>query len=164
MKTLTRGIGCLLFAAVCVAAQPSQEDAEVRGLMATFLKAFNDLDWPAFRRCWVDNPVLFHPSVAQNPSGRRVDDVPGFESSWKRQFDLMREAAAKRGVNSPPFANIEAKDLRVDFPAATVAVVTFHLGPNGKVLGRRMFVVAKTDGGWKITHLHASNLALEQSN
>ena len=51
--------------------------------------------------------------------------------------------------------------MRVDFPAPTVAVVTFHLGPSStNILSRRMFVVAKTGDGWKITHLHASNLAL----
>lgn len=154
MKTLM----CLLLAG-CLGAQSAQE-TEVRRLMADFLKAFNNLDWPAFRECWIDKPVVFYPSVAPNSTGRRTEDLAGFESAWRRQFDLIHDAAAKRGVTEPPFQNIEPKDVRVDFPAPTVAVVTFHLGPNNSVLGRRMFVVVKTADGWKITHLHASNLTL----
>ena len=132
----------------------------MRSLMADFLKAFHNLDWPAFRKCWVDNPVVFYPSVAPNPTGKRIDDPPGFDTAWRRQFDLMRESATSRGVTEPPFLNIEPKDIRVDFPAPTIAVVTFHLGPTNGALGRRMFVIAKTSGGWRITHLHASNLSL----
>lgn len=128
--------------------------------MADFLKAFNNLDWPAFRKCWVDNPVVFYPSLEPNPAGKRVDDLASFEIAWRRQFDLIRNGAAKRGVTKPPFMNIEPQDLRVDFPAPTVAVVTFHLGSSSNV-SRRMFVVVKTAEGWKITHLHASNLSLE---
>jgi ketosteroid isomerase-like protein len=142
----------------------SAQETEVRGLMADVLKAFNNLDWPAFRKCWTDNPVVFYPSVAPNSTGRRTEDLPGFESAWRRQFDLIREAAAKRGVTESPFQNIEPKDVRIDFPAPTVAVVTFHLGPNNDILGRRMFVVVKTTDGWKITHLHASNLSLAAPN
>jgi ketosteroid isomerase-like protein len=116
MKTrMCRTLICFLWAAAFLAAQQAQE-TEVRSLMADFLKAFHNLDWPAFRKCWVDNPVVF--------------------------------------------LNIEPKDIRVDFPAPTIAVVTFHLGPTNGALGRRMFVIAKTSGGWKITHLHASNLSL----
>lgn len=132
----------------------------MRSLMADFIKAFDNLDWPAFRKCWVDNPVMFAPGVAQNPTGRRIDDLPSFEATWHHQFDLTRNSAATRGVTAPPFQNIEPKDLRVDFPAPAVAVVTFHLSRNDGSIGRRMFVVAKTADGWKITHLHASNLSL----
>lgn len=138
----------------------SPQEAEVRGLMSSFLTAFNNLDWPAFRKCWVENPVLFHPSVAQNPTGKRIDDVAGFESSWHRQFEIMRQGASKRGTTSAPFANIQPKDLRIDFVAPTVAVVTFHLESSATSIGRRMFVVVRTADGWKISHLHASNLAL----
>jgi ketosteroid isomerase-like protein len=152
----------LLGACVVLFAQPAPE-TEVRGLMSSFLTAFNNLDWPAFRKCWVENPVLFHPSVAQNPTGKRIEDAAGFESSWHHQFDLMREGAATRGITSPPFANIQPKDIRVDFVAPTVAVVTFHLESSASSIGRRMFVVVKTADGWKISHLHASNLALTRN-
>jgi ketosteroid isomerase-like protein len=162
MNTLTRRVlASLLWAAGGLFAQQPQE-TEVRSLIADFLKAFNNLDWAAFRKCWVDNPVVFFPSAAANPTGKRIDDLPSFDATWRRQFDLIRENAQRRGVTGPPFQNLAPKDLRIDFPAPTVAVVTFHLGPSqNNSLGRRMFVVAKTPDGWKITHLHASNLSLE---
>jgi len=153
---------CLLCAGTggLVAQQPGQ-DTEVRALMAAFLEAFNNLNWPAFRNCWTDNPVVFMPSAAFTPTGKRIDDPVSFEASWHLVFDTIRQAAQRRGVTGPPFQTLEPKDLRVDFPAPTVAVVTFHLGSGStNVLARRMFVVAKTAKGWRITHLHASNLSL----
>jgi hypothetical protein len=41
---------------------------------------------------------------------------------------------------------------------AEVAVVTFHLEVNPDVVGRRTLVLTRTTDGWKIAHLHASNL------
>ena len=139
-------------------AQPTSE-IQVRLLLGNFLKAFDRLDWPAFRECFVAQPVVFFPSTIQ-PNGKRVDDGPGFDEVWHRQFDSIRQDAATRGVTSAPFMDLKPTNLRIDFPAPTVAVVTFHLGPNNRVLSRRMFVVAQTEAGWKITHLHASNLPL----
>jgi hypothetical protein len=143
----------------CLFAQPSSE-TEVRRVLADFLTAFNNLDWPAFRQCWADQPVVFYPSTVPNPSGKRTENSADFEAAWRRQFDLARNTAAKRGVTKAPFQNIEPRDVRVDFPAPTVAVVTFHLGRGEDSIGRRMFVITRTGSGWKITHLHASNLSL----
>lgn len=148
----------LMFAG-CLAAQ-TVEETQVRQLMADFVMAFENLDWPAFRKCWSDNPVVFFPSAAPNPTGRRTDTPAEFDAVWHRQFDMIRDGVAKQGVAKAPFMHLEPKDLRIDFPSPTVAVVTFHLGPGANGIGRRMFVVTKTPAGWKITHLHASNLAL----
>ena len=152
---------CLLLAG-CLYAQPAPE-AQVRQLMGDFLTAFNNLDWQAFRRCWVANPVVFFPALVE-PTGRPTEDAAAFEDVWHRQFELIRNNAARRGVTKAPFQDIQPKDLRIDFPSPSVAVVTFHLRHNNNVLGRRMFVLAKTEAGWKITHLHASNLSLSPPN
>jgi hypothetical protein len=73
--------------------------------------------------------------------------------------------AGRQGVTKAPFQDIQPKDMRIDFPSPSIAVVTFHLGPaNTNVIGRRMFVLAKTEAGWKITHLHASTLSLSPPN
>jgi len=151
-----------LLLAGCLQAQPTPE-AEVRQLMGNFLASFNNLDWPAFRQCSVDNPVVFFPLPVE-ATGKRTENAAAFEEDWHRQFDLIRESAANRGIMKPPFQQIEPKDLRIDLLAPSVAVVTFYLGPGRNGVGRRMFVVTKTDAGWKITHLHASNLALRPSN
>jgi len=97
--------------------------------MADFVKAFDNLDWPAFRKCWAEHPVVFYPSTAPSSTGKRTDEPAAFEAAWRHQFDLIRDAAAKRGVTEAPFQDIQPKDVRVDFPATDVAVVTFHLGP-----------------------------------
>jgi ketosteroid isomerase-like protein len=157
MRVLT----CLLLTG-CLYAQPTPE-AQVRRLMADFLTALNNLDWQAFRQCWVASPVVFFPALVQ-PTGRQTEDAVEFEDVWHRQFELMRNNAARRGVTKAPFQDSQPKDLRIDFPSPSVAVVTFHLVHNKNVLGRRMFVLAKTEAGWKITHLHASNLSLSPPN
>jgi ketosteroid isomerase-like protein len=154
MKVL---IQLLLAGFLC--AQPNSE-TEVRRVLTDFLTAFNNLDWPAFRQCWADDPVVFYPSTVPSPTGKRSEGTAELEAAWRRQFDLQRDIAAKRGVTKAPFQNIQPQDVRIDFPAPTVAVVTFHLGRSETSIGRRMFVIAKTGSGWKITHLHASNLSL----
>jgi SnoaL-like domain len=152
----------LLSLAGFLCGQPSPE-AQVRRLMGDFLTAFNNLDWQAFRQCWAASPVVFFPSLVQ-PTGKRTDDIAAFEDVWHRQFELIRKDAARRGVTEAPFQNIQPQDLRIDFPSPSIAVVTFHLGPTNGILGRRMFVLARADAGWKITHLHASNLSLSPPN
>jgi ketosteroid isomerase-like protein len=146
----------------CLYAQPAPE-TQVRQLMGDFLTAFNNLDWQTFRRCWVANPVVFFPALVE-PTGKATADAAAFEDVWQRQFELIRNNAARRGVTKAPFQDIQPKELRIDFPSPSVAVVTFHLGPKNNVLARRMFVLAKTEAGWKITHLHASNLSLSLPN
>ena len=47
-----------LWLAGCLYAQPTSE-AQAQHLMADFLMAFDNLDWPAFRQCWAANPVVF---------------------------------------------------------------------------------------------------------
>ena len=129
-------------------------------MLTDFITAFSNLDWPAFRQLWVQDPVVFFSSLAVNPTGERVEGSVAFEAAWHRQFDLICDSAAKRGITKPPFQKIDVKDVRVDFLAPTVAVMTFHVGPRGAVLARRMFVIVKTPVGWKISHVTASNLSL----
>jgi len=59
-----------------------------------------------------------------------------------------------------PVMFLEPKDLRVDFVSPDVAVVTFHLTTNPQSISRRLFVLARKVGQWKITHLHASDMPL----
>jgi ketosteroid isomerase-like protein len=138
------------------------QEADVRRLMAGFITALQNLDWPAFRECWVENPVVYGPENATRSEG------PSFESTWRLQFQRMREAAIARGITSAPYTKIDPQDMRIDFPGPTVAVVTFHLtdatrtSSRGPSVGRRMFVVAKTASGWKITHLNTSDVAPRQ--
>jgi hypothetical protein len=137
----------------------STSEVEVQHLMADFLTAFDNLDWPAFRKLWIEDPIVFQPLLEYNPTGKRVEGAVEFEKSWQEVFDAGRKFSASRGVTKAPYMNIQPQDLRIDILAPTVAVVTFHL-PSPDAMGRRMFVAVKTDNGWKISHLHASTISL----
>jgi hypothetical protein len=138
------------------------QDADVRRVVTEFVTAIQNLDWPALRGCWAENPVMYGTEDATRVDGSL------FESRWRLQFQRMREAAAARGVTSAPYVKIDPQDMRVDFPSPAVAVVTFHLtnatrtSPRGPSVGRRMLVVAQTVSGWKITHLNVSDVAPRQ--
>jgi outer membrane protein assembly factor BamB len=138
-------------------------ELQARQVISELLAAFSNLDWPKFRSLWGENPVVIYPSMEPKPDGKRIDDSAGFEASWRLQFEVIRKSAATRGVTSAPFMNLQPRDLRIDFPGPDTAVVTFHLTNTADSVGRRMFVIARTAAGWKITHLHASNMAIAQA-
>lgn len=150
----------LFIASLCAQTTP---ESEVRQLMANFVTAFENLDWPAFRQCWVGNPVVFFPAPDMRSGGTRTDNASEFDTAWQRVFDQARQTMAKSGVSKAPFFHINPENLRIDFPAPTVAVVTFHVH-GGAGIGRRMFVIIKTDAGWKLSHLHASSMVLAAPN
>ncbi len=59
----------------------------------------------------------------------------------------------------PPYMDIQPKDLRIQVFGNT-AIATFHLGDRAGLLNRRTIVLNKTEAGWKIVHLHASEVAM----
>ena len=142
----------LTFVLCVLSVNVQAQDSDVRRLMAAFIGALQNLDWPAFRQCWADNPVLYGNADTTRREGA------SFESEWRMGFQQMREAAAARGVTSAPYVKVDPEDMRIDFPSPTVAVVTFHLTSLNR-LRRRMFVAAKTGSGWKITHLDVSDIS-----
>ena len=149
----------ILSLALAMSAADSR-DAEVQRTMTRFITSFQNLDWSAFRTCWVEHPVLFAPVPGPHGEVARADTTAAFEAFWQDQFRRSRENAATRGVTTQPYFKIEPKDTRIDYLSPTVAVVTFHLTGSSLYLGRRMFVLALNGTEWRITHLHASNLDL----
>jgi transposase len=102
--------------------------------------------------------VAFLP-IAGAAGGKRVDSEADFLQGWRDVF--AAGVRTQTSVNDKPASVlIQPRDMRIDFVSSDVAVVTFHLTANPDTIGRRMFVVARTSGRWKITHLHASNLSL----
>jgi len=57
-----------------ILAQTSDEPPAARDTvehaLATFVRAFDDLDWTTFRECFSERPGMFHPAP---PNVRRVD-------------------------------------------------------------------------------------------
>jgi hypothetical protein len=125
----------------------------VEQTLSTFLTAFDNLDWLAFRACFNDRPTMFHPSA---PKIRRVDTPEEFDAAWKLVFERIRKDS---GRTAPPYMKLSPTDLRIEPLAENVSLVTFHL-TDGQTLSRRTLIFRRYDDGWKIVHIHASNLPL----
>ena len=146
--------------ALCAFGAPTREasaqDASrgtVQQALSTFLNAFDNLDWPTFQSCFNDHPTMFHPSA---PDIRRVDTTEQFKAAWQVVFERIRK---RSGRSSPPYMKLSPADLRIEPLSENVSLVTFHL-IDGDTLSRRTIVFRHYPDGWKIVHIHASNLPL----
>ena len=114
----------------------------VERALATFIGAFNALDRAEVEACFVDYPTVFDAY-----GGYRRD---GF---WHERFDMWRGERP-----GPPHQDLQPRDVEVQ-TLGEVAVATFHLEHRQETLGRRTVVLVRTPAGWKIAHLHASNMS-----
>jgi ketosteroid isomerase-like protein len=123
----------------------------VEQALSAFLTAFDNLDWQAFRACFGGAATIFHPSA---PNIRRIDSPDQFEKAWLGIFERIKKSS---GRTSPPYMNLDPLDLRVEKLSEDVALVTFHL-VDGSTVNRRTLVFKCDPDGWKIVHIHASNI------
>ncbi len=130
--------------------QPRPPDADVREALAQFIRAFDDLDWEHFRLAFDDNATVFYPrAMPQRANGRGE-----FEKAFKTVFQQIRD-----GKTAAPYMDIQPKEMRIQF-FGDVAIATFHLDDRVGFLNRRTIVLNKTEKGWKIVHLHASEVSV----
>lgn len=127
-------------------------DAEVREVFAKFIHAFDDLDWESFRSAFDDNATIFFPSHF----AERADGRAEFEKDFKVLFRRIRMGSRK---TMAPYMDLQPKNLKIQL-FNDVAVATFHLNGSAGFLGRRTIVLHKTKTGWKIVHIHASEMAV----
>jgi ketosteroid isomerase-like protein len=121
--------------------------ADIEQALATFLTAFNDLDWDRFCASFADDATVFFPAPpfpAERASGRTA-----VEAAFAPYFAALRAMVA-----GPPYQQLVARDLEIHVLGET-AVATFHLARETGV-GRRTFVLHRATDGWRIVHLHAS--------
>jgi hypothetical protein len=85
---------------------------------------------------------------------KRIDTPEQFERAWLGVFARIKAAS---GRSAPPYMHLEPLDLRVQMLSSEIALVSFHLR-DGATLSRRSLVLKRSQDGWKIVHLHASNL------
>ena len=133
-------------------ATPSAPDRDVREVetaLAAFLRAFDTLDLPAFIACF-DSKVTFFA-----PTGRatRIDGRDAIADFFSGVFAQTKRES---GRTQPPYMHLDPRDLRVQ-QTGDCAIVTFHLAESDGI-HRRTLVFARNHGGWRIVHLHASNL------
>jgi len=125
-------------------------DTDVGEALAHFIRAFDDLDWEQFRQAFDDNATVFYPrAMAERANGRAE-----FEKGFKSVFQQIRGSKT-----AAPYMDIQPKDLRIQ-RFGDVAIATFHLDDRVGFLNRRTIILNKTEKGWKIVHLHASEVSV----
>lgn len=142
---------CLLSLAASVQAKvPASGRDEVADALTSFLRAFDNLEWDAFRNTFADDATVFYPR--EFPA--RAEGRAQIEKNFQHVFEQIRMRASK-----PPYMEIQPRDLKIE-RFGDVAVATFQLDDRPGVMGRRTIVLQKRSGAWKIVHLHASEVAL----
>jgi ketosteroid isomerase-like protein len=137
------------------AAKVASPESEVRETMARFVTAFDTLDWEQFTGFFADDATMFQP----RRFARRAEDKSGLESQFCQVFETIRGSQTK-----PPYMDIQPRDLRIQMLSSDIAVATFHLDDRPNVLNRRTIVWQKKQKGWKIVHIHASEVPLTAPN
>jgi ketosteroid isomerase-like protein len=130
-------------------ANPKTASAEEA--LSAFVTAFDNLDWQAFRTCFSTTATIFHPAA---PNTKLIDSPEQFEKAWLGVFERIKKSS---GRTSPPYMSLHPLDLRVERLSEDVVLITFHLVDGGTVC-RRTLVFKREPDGWKIVHIHASNI------
>jgi len=127
----------------------SDVESEVRKTLTDFIHAFDNLDWDKFRSFFADDATVFYPREFP----RRAEGRKGFETFFLKEFDRIRA-----GRTEGPYMDIQPRDLQLQI-SGDVCIATFHLDDRPGFLNRRTIVLKKQSLGWKIIHLHASEVA-----
>jgi len=145
----------LLVLSTCAAfAGTTTPEDEVRQALSQFVQAFDNLDWDRFVSFFSEDATMFQP----RGFARRAENKGEIESQFRQVFQVIRGDQTK-----PPYMEIHPRDLRVQMLGTDVAIVTFHLDDRPSVLNRRTIVWQQTKSGWKIVHIHASEVALQET-
>jgi ketosteroid isomerase-like protein len=65
----------------------------------------------------------------------------------------------RSGKAAAPYMNIQPRQLKLQV-FGNVAIATFHLDDKVGFVNRRTVVLNKNETGWKIVHLHASEVSV----
>lgn len=140
----------LLVASVFAQSQHTSSEPAVREALVHFLRAFDDLDWDRFRLAFDDHATVFYPRAIPRRANGRAEFEKGFKN---------RVRVNSRRQTSAPYMDIQPKEMRIQV-FGDVAIATFHLEDRAGFINRRTIVLEKTEKGWKIVHLHASEVSV----
>ena len=144
----------LLFLCVPAVARTGPDEskkAEIRKMLSEFVIAFDNLDWEKFRTAFADDATVFYPREFPRRAVGRTE----FEKTFKLVFEKIR---AGRPIG--PFMDIQPRELEIQI-AGEAAIATFHLDDKPGFVNRRTIVLRRTPNGWKIIHLHASEVQVD---
>jgi ketosteroid isomerase-like protein len=149
-------VAALILGIVCCGSArsfQSGDEAAVREALSRFVVSLNNLDWETFRTCFATDVTLFNPEIPEVSKLDRLDGRTAVEASFQAVFASARKQAA-----GPPYLHIVPRNVRVQMLAGA-AVVTFEFDRDGGSFGRRTAIFRKEPDGWRIIHLHASNVS-----
>lgn len=117
-----------------------------------FLRAFEDCDLPRMEAAFAPDATSF-----DRASNAPVDALEPYRRASGMPAGMRKIATElPKTKPGPPYHRVQPLDLLIQ-SAGHVAVCTFHLeGDNS--LGRRTVVLQRLPSGWKIIHVHASNV------
>jgi hypothetical protein len=131
--------------------QRLRDSAAVATAVTAFLQAFDSLNWAGFVAHLSDSVDAYWPRA---DTADRLRDRAAVEGRFRAFFDSIR--ASRPG---PPYLHLAVSDLAIRI-FDDVGLVTFELSDVPDTLGRRTLVFHRDPVGWRIVHLHASNLPL----
>lgn len=134
------------------AERAAQDSVAVAGALHRFLTAFENLDWGPFRAAFSDSATVFQP-VPQ--MAERVIGPRGIDSTFRAVFATIRA----RATGGPPYQRLVPSELRIEPLSPGLVLVTFQLRGEDR-LARRTVLFRHEKAGWRILHLHASNMTL----
>lgn len=156
----------LFFAPVLLAVPAVETLSTTKGLPGSspadvvleFLEALNNADMDTLMEKFASDATLFVPF---DSSPGRVEGKEAIAVVFQPMFASLRETRS-----GPRYMKLTPRAIRVQTHGDT-AVVTFHIGnlPDGPVeraynFSRRTLVMVRSDDGWQIVHLHASNIMI----
>jgi len=148
-ETLSGVAGATWASSEFVKAGPA--DGSPQAALLAFLHAFEDCDLARMEEVFARDATSFD----------RAPRQPGSLAAYRRQKGMpggMRQLASTlpKNVPGPPYQRIEPKNLVCD-RYGDIALCSFELDSPDS-LGRRTIVLRWQEGGWKIIHIHASNV------
>ena len=150
------GVACCASISAQVPVTPTAPVAvagSVDAAVADFVQAFTTLDEARFDKAWTEDATLFFPLAVPQLGGGRFTG----RADVLKVFHLFF-ASVRKGRPGPDYLGIKPEDVHVQKHGDS-AIVTFVLSGDRGV-ARRTLVMRRGGGGWRVAHMHASNMTM----
>jgi ketosteroid isomerase-like protein len=141
---MKRAFLVLFILTACATTTHTNDEAEVRAAMGSFMDALNDLDAARISAAFAEDATAFFPLAQPQRANGRAE----IDAVFRRYVD------GAKGQKT----NLAPQDMKVE-TSGDLALVTFQV-PGGST-ARRTFVLRRTGGRWLIAHMHASNFRVQ---
>jgi ketosteroid isomerase-like protein len=124
--------------------------AELRPVLMQFLDAIDQADLGALAPLWCPDATMYFP-FANSPAPFRGRDA--ILARFAKMFDDLRA----RNPAGPPYVRFEVREFEAEplDPRHVLACATLAFA---RQLGRRTIVFRREADGWRLLHVHASNM------